>query len=74
MAKIENINSIDCKLYRCFSQRLSHEIQMTLGEMPISKYRHKNGRIVNVFVMTPKLSAFLTQWTANKPKEDKTNG
>lgn len=74
MAKIENINSIDCQLYRCFSQRLSHEIQMTLGEMPVSKYRHKNGKIVNVFVMTKKLSEFLTQWTANKPKEGKNNG
>lgn len=74
MARIENYNSIDCNLYRCFSQRLSHEIQMTLGQMPVSKYRHKNGKIVNVFVMNPKLSEFLTQWTANRPKEGKANG
>lgn len=74
MAIIENSNSINCNQYRCFSQRLSHEIQMTLGQMPINKYRHKNGKIVNVFVMNPKLSEFLKQWTANRPKEGKTNG
>lgn len=68
MAQIENINELKCKLYRCFSQRLSHEIQMQLGVLPVYRFQHKNGKMVTVFIMTPKLSEFLTQWSANKPK------
>lgn len=68
MAQIENFDELKCNTYRCFSQRLSHEIQMQLGILPINRFQHKNGKMVTVFIMTPKLSKFLTEWTANKPK------
>lgn len=71
MAKIENITEVACCTYRCFSQRLSHAIQMELGQMPVNKYKHKNGRVVNIFIVTPKLSEFLTKWSKNKPKKEK---
>ena len=57
------------KFYKCFSQRLSHNIQCKLGILPIDVYTHKNGKIVNVFVMTPTLSAFLKEWSENNPKK-----
>jgi len=70
MAKIENITELACKKYNCFSQRLSHAIQMELGQMPVNKFKHTNGKIVNVFIMNPKLSVFLTEWSKNKPKKE----
>lgn len=71
MAIIENSAEINCKLYRCFSQRLSHNIQMELGQHPINKYRHDNGKIVNVFVMNPELSKYLKKWTESNPRRGK---
>lgn len=44
---------------------------MELGQMPVNKYKHKNGRVVNIFIVTPKLSEFLTKWSKNKPKKEK---
>ena len=69
MAKIENSKELNCKMYRCFSQRLSHGIQMELGQFPIDKYKHsKTGKIVNVFIMNPKLSEYLKQWSEKNPR------
>lgn len=65
---IDNIESLDVKLYKCFSQRLSHAIQTELGIQPVKVYQHKNGRLVNLYIMTPQLSQFLKAWTANNPK------
>lgn len=71
MAMIENVSEITCKKYNCFSQRLSHSIQCELGQFPINKFQHKNGKIVNVFVLTPKLSEFLKKWSENNPRREK---
>lgn len=73
MAKIENSKDINCKTYCCFSQRLSHAIQCELGQFPINKFKHANGKIANVFVLTPKLSEFLTEWSKKNPRRV-TNG
>lgn len=70
MAIIENIEELACKTYKCFSQRLSHSIQMELGQLPVNKYKHANGKIVNVFIMNPKLSEYLVKWSENKPKKE----
>lgn len=71
MAKIENSKEINCNLYSCFSQRLSHAIQNELGQFPIDKYKHSNGKIANVFIMNPKLSEFLTKWSQSNPRRAK---
>lgn len=71
MAIITNARKIEgLKLFKCFSQRLSHSIQNRLGVCPIEIYKHPNGKIVNVFIITPELSAFLTEWTNNKPEKE----
>ena len=76
MAIITNISQIaktkSVKIFKCFSQRLSHEIQNRLGVCPVDVYTHENGKVVNVYIMTPELSALLTEWTANKPKKEGT--
>lgn len=64
MAIITNINEIKTvQTYKCFSQRLSHCIQTELGVLPVNVYKHSNGKLVNVYIMTPELSDFLTKWT-----------
>ena len=68
MIKIENSKDIACKTYCCFSQRLSHAIQCELGEFPVNKFIHKNGKVANVFILTPRLSAFLNEWSKNNPR------
>lgn len=59
------------KFYKCFSQRLSHNIQTKLNILPIEVYTHKNGKIVNVYIMTKELSDFLVEWSNNKPTKAK---
>lgn len=71
---ITNIEELEekknIKTYSCGSQRLSHEIRTKLGIIPINIYKHrKNGRIINVFVMTNELSEFLKVWSKNNPKK-----
>ena len=71
MARITNHNEIvGLKTFKCFSQRLSHAIQNKLGVCPIDIFKHSNGKIVNVFILTPELSAFLAEWTKNKPEKE----
>ena len=69
MAIITNIEEIaTAKTYKCFSQRLSHCIQTELGILPVNVYKHSNGKLVNVYIMTEELSKFLEDWTKNKSK------
>lgn len=68
MAMIENSKGINCKTFCCFSPRLSHAIQCELGQFPINKFKHKDGKIANVFILTPTLSEFLREWSRNNPK------
>lgn len=69
---VTNISDLTgIKLYKCFSQRLSHNIQSKLDIVPINVYTHKNGKIVNVYVITPELSAFLREWSENNPNKGK---
>lgn len=71
MAIITNYKELKgVHFFKCFSQRLSHVIQNKLNVCPISIYTHPNGKIVNVFIMTPELSELLKEWTANKPKKE----
>lgn len=55
-------------IYSCGSERLSHEIRTKLNLLPIRVYQHKNGKIINEFIMCEKLSNFLKEWTNNNPK------
>lgn len=73
--KITNINEIgaNIKVYHCGSQRLCHAIQTRLGQISIDTYVHKNGKIINVFVMTDELSHFLTEWSKNNPHKEVKN-
>ena len=74
MAKITNARHIQgLKTFNCFSQRLSHAIQNKLGICPIDIFTHANGKIVNVYIITPELSEFLTEWTKNKPRKEVQN-
>lgn len=71
---ITNIKELETKkrikTYSCGSQRLSHAIRTELGMVPVNVYKHeKTGKIINVFVLTNELSAFLTKWTNNNPKK-----
>ena len=69
MAIITNIEEMAAvKTYKCFSQRLSHCIQTELGILPVNVYKHSNGKLVNVYIMTEELSKFLEDWTKNKSK------
>lgn len=73
---ISNIDELKAenkvKTYSCGSQRLSHEIRTKLNIVPIQIYRHrKTKKLVNVFIMSKELSAFLTEWSANKPRRIK---
>lgn len=71
MAMITNYKDIKgVQFYKCFSQRMSHVIQNKLNVCPIDIYTHPNGKIVNVFIMTPELSEFLKKWTENKPNKE----
>jgi len=67
MARITNINDLDVNIYSCGSQRLSHNIKTKLGIHPIEIYTNKLGKLINVFIMTPKLSNYLKEWTNNNP-------
>lgn len=67
MARITNINDLDVNIYSCGSQRLSHNIKTKLGIQPIEIYTNKLGKLINVFIMTPKLSNYLKEWTNNNP-------
>lgn len=70
MAIITNISELTTvKTYKCFSQRLSHCIQTELGVLPVNVYKHSNGKLVNVYILTPELSQFLTDWTQNKRRK-----
>lgn len=66
---IDNIETQKVQLYRCFSQRLSHEIRVKLNQMPVKVYKHTNGRIVNVFIMNAELSKLLKEWSQNNPNK-----
>lgn len=73
---ISNIKQLEqdkkINTYSCGSQKLSHEIRTRLNLVPVSVYKHKKtGKLVNVFIMTEELSRFLTDWTNNKPKNQK---
>lgn len=69
--KIINIDEIskDIELYHCGSQRLCHAITTQLGQVSINTYTHKNGKIINVFVMTKELSDFLKKWSESNPNK-----
>ncbi|MFA7010592.1 MAG: hypothetical protein WC240_05165 [Bacilli bacterium] len=69
MAQITNMADLNVKTYSCGSQRLAHNIKTVLNIQPVNVYENKAGKIINVFILTPKLSEFLTQWTQNKPKK-----
>lgn len=69
MAQITNITNLDVKTYSCGSQRLSHNIKTNLNMQPINVYENKAGKLINVFILTPKLSEFLGEWTKNKPQK-----
>lgn len=71
---ITNINELEqdkkVRTYSCGSQRLSHSIITKLGMVPIKVYQHsQTGKYINVFIMTEKLSKFLTEWSNNNPKK-----
>lgn len=68
MALINNVNDLKIDTYKCGSRRLSHEIKTNLGILPINVYKTKDNKIINVFIMTPQLSKFLTEWSKNNPK------
>lgn len=67
---ISNISELEregnVKTYSCGSQRLCHAIEFELGLRPVDIYKTKNGKIINVFILSKKLSDFLEQWTKNK--------
>lgn len=71
MAQITNMADLNVKTYSCGSQRLAHNIKTVLNIQPVNVYENKLGKIINVFILTPKLSEFLTAWTQNKPKKRK---
>lgn len=54
--------------YCCGSQRLCHAIEFELGLRPVNIYKNKNGKIINVFILSQKLSDFLKEWTNNKQR------
>lgn len=70
MAEITNIEESNVKTFSCFSRRLCHEITRQLGIVPINRFVHSNGKIANVFIMTPQLSEFLKKWKENNPKKE----
>lgn len=68
--KIDNINEMkDIKKYTCGSPNLRKFLENN-GLKPVHSYklnRDGKSRTMWVFIMTPELSALLTQWTNNKP-------
>ena len=67
ISNIEELDRDGCvKTYSCGSQRLCHAIEFELGLRPVNIYKTKNGKIINVFILSKKLSDFLEQWTKNK--------
>lgn len=69
ISNIEELEKQDkVKTYSCGSQRLCHAIEFELGLRPINIYKTKNGKIINVFILSKRLSEFLEKWTKNKPK------
>lgn len=73
--KIINIDELkeNIEVYHCGSQRLCHAIETQLGQIPINVYTHKNGKLINVFIMTNELSQFLTIWSRNNPNKEVKN-
>lgn len=69
ISNLEQLEKDGCvKTYSCGSQRLCHAIEFELGLRPINIYKNKSGKIINVFILSNKLSEFLEQWTKNKGK------
>lgn len=66
---IDNMNKLDIKKYICGSPNLCKFLEQN-GLKPSYSYKlgkERQNRTMWVFVMTPELSALLTQWSNNKP-------
>lgn len=67
---ITNISEIKgVRIYKCYSQRLSHAIQTQLQVLPVNVYWERNGRIVNAYILTDELSLFLKKWSEARTKK-----
>ena len=67
---IDNIEDMNVKKYTCGSPNLCKFLEEH-GMVSVYSYKlsaEKHNKTMWVFIMTPELSALLTQWSNNKPK------